>query len=433
MMRRPPLVVLVFVLVLATREDAAVFPCDEPGVLAALAAGGGPHSFSCGGPTTIVTSAELLAAKSVVLDGGGLLTLSGGHAHRVIRIDRGTGFGPDVTLRGLSLRDGSAPGSFPFGGCIYAETYHLTLEDVEIFGCEALSGGGVYAESYFTTVIDSTIRGNRGVGIRSRGGTNLITRSRILDNVGDGVTTGPGTVGAVITITDSTIAGNVGAGIYVLYFGTLSLSRSTISHNGDGGLLFGGGAGTIEDSTFVANLPVAMIFGQPLDPASDVHIRRSTVIGNAGMQPSAVFVAPDPPPGPHVDSYDVIFEDSILVGGCVRNSSDGGNIVTVGCSYSPGADQLVSKDALHLGKLGPHGGPTWTVPLGAASVAIDAAPGCTSATDQRGIARPFGAACDVGAFEWDGPAPGEVPALPSAAAAVLALACAALGARALRR
>ena len=56
-------------------------------------------------------------------------------------------------------------------------------------------------------------------------------------------------------------------------------------------------------------------------------------------------------------------------------------------------------DAL-IGPLADNGGPTWTHALQPASPAIDAADDAACpATDQRGVARPQGADCDVGAFE----------------------------------
>jgi len=53
-----------------------------------------------------------------------------------------------------------------------------------------------------------------------------------------------------------------------------------------------------------------------------------------------------------------------------------------------------------IGALADNGGPTETRALLAGSPAIDAgdAEGCPKA-DQRGVARPQGAACDIGAFE----------------------------------
>ncbi|HET6865942.1 MAG TPA: fibronectin type III domain-containing protein, partial [Solirubrobacteraceae bacterium] len=52
-----------------------------------------------------------------------------------------------------------------------------------------------------------------------------------------------------------------------------------------------------------------------------------------------------------------------------------------------------------LGPLQGNGGPTPTMALGAGSAAIDRGAGCAS-TDQRGLTRPVGAACDIGAYEF---------------------------------
>jgi hypothetical protein len=54
-----------------------------------------------------------------------------------------------------------------------------------------------------------------------------------------------------------------------------------------------------------------------------------------------------------------------------------------------------------LGTLGNYGGPTLTIPLLIGSPAIDAADSVSCpATDQRGLPRPYGPACDIGAFEY---------------------------------
>ncbi len=71
------------------------------------------------------------------------------------------------------------------------------------------------------------------------------------------------------------------------------------------------------------------------------------------------------------------------------------------CNLAPGLGDLVSTDP-RLGPLADNGGPTETHALLAGSPAIDAgSDDCPPpATDQRGVARPDGAACDIGAFEW---------------------------------
>lgn len=62
-----------------------------------------------------------------------------------------------------------------------------------------------------------------------------------------------------------------------------------------------------------------------------------------------------------------------------------------------------------LGALGDHGGPTRTVTLLAGSPALDAADGSSCPPlDQRGVGRPVGAACDLGAVEIEGYLPPEV-------------------------
>ena len=63
----------------------------------------------------------------------------------------------------------------------------------------------------------------------------------------------------------------------------------------------------------------------------------------------------------------------------------------------------VSPNSLKLGPLADNGGPTQTHALGQGSVAIDAAAGSCLINDQRGVHRPQGADCDVGAYEYEGP------------------------------
>ena len=69
---------------------------------------------------------------------------------------------------------------------------------------------------------------------------------------------------------------------------------------------------------------------------------------------------------------------------------------------SCGAD--LSGDPL-LGPLADHGGPTHTMALLPGSPALNAgdASTCPAATDQRGVARPQGAGCDLGAYEQELP------------------------------
>jgi hypothetical protein len=57
-----------------------------------------------------------------------------------------------------------------------------------------------------------------------------------------------------------------------------------------------------------------------------------------------------------------------------------------------------------LGPLQDNGGPTWTHALLPGSPALDVGdPAQCPATDQRGVPRPQGAGCDIGAFELEQP------------------------------
>ncbi len=85
--------------------------------------------------------------------------------------------------------------------------------------------------------------------------------------------------------------------------------------------------------------------------------------------------------------------------GTTGNVVSGGDNLVQDDSCSPAASDLVGANA-QLGPLADNGGPTQTHALLPGSLAIDAANDalCPS-TDQRGIERPQGAHCDIGAYE----------------------------------
>jgi hypothetical protein len=82
--------------------------------------------------------------------------------------------------------------------------------------------------------------------------------------------------------------------------------------------------------------------------------------------------------------------------------ADGGYNVESGTSCGFTNATSKTNTPANLGSLAANGGPTMTMALVAGSAAIDAIPtgvtGC-GGTDQRGVARPQGNGCDIGAFE----------------------------------
>jgi len=142
-----------------------------------------------------------------------------------------------------------------------------------------------------------------------------------------------------------------------------------------------------------------------------------------------------------------VFNDNILENSIIANALSSSShcfgtfIVSLGHNLADDAScgltatgDLVVADA-KLGPLADNGGPTETHALLTTSAAIDAAsPGCPPpATDQRGVLRPQGAACDIGAFEVELAAP--IPALTpfGRAAFVILLFAAMIGALRVRR
>jgi hypothetical protein len=101
--------------------------------------------------------------------------------------------------------------------------------------------------------------------------------------------------------------------------------------------------------------------------------------------------------------------ENSIVGSCINPAgavapSGGGNVESPGetCSFNDSTDQVnVSVFDLALEALDDNGGATETHALLPGSAAINAGtPNCPPpSTDQRGVTRPQGAACDTGAYE----------------------------------
>ncbi|HEX2996515.1 MAG TPA: choice-of-anchor Q domain-containing protein [Anaerolineales bacterium] len=118
-------------------------------------------------------------------------------------------------------------------------------------------------------------------------------------------------------------------------------------------------------------------------------ILQNTILwGNTAPDGSQVFDN-----GGQVGCNPVTINDSVVQGGCPA-----GSICT----------NIITTDPL-LGVLGDYGGSTQTIPLNAGSSAIDTGDDAACpATDQRGVARPQGSHCDIGAYEADSSVVGPV-------------------------
>lgn len=260
----------------------------------------------------------------------------------------------------------------------------------------------------------------RGGGIFNEDGTLSVTDCIISDN------TSPGTGGGIkstgtTTVTNSTISGNSsgfsGGGIDMT--GTMTISNSTISGNSSG--TDGGGASNIggtlleiTNSTISGNLAArhgAGLSGNGLTKLNNVTVTNNTADNdNDGTGDGGGIAA----------FGGFILKNTLLAGNTDRGgqapdcslasiSSNGHNLVgnVTGCGFPAFAGNLdlvgtgVSPINPTLGLLQDNGGPTQTHALLPGSPAINAGTndGCPP-TDQRGITRPQGGTCDIGAFEF---------------------------------
>lgn len=323
----------------------------------------------------------LTTGEELELTGSGAVTIHGAGARatvidalagaRVLKLE-----GPDVTIEGVAITGGLAgPEVTEFagdgGGILVVSSKSLTLNQVAVRGNSAiLNGGGIAAppESGVTTavtIVGSTISGNKVSG---------------------------------------GIAEGMGGGVYVL--GDLTVTNSTIAGNSveNPGLNMGGG------------------IQAALDPAdvdgSKAVLLNSTITGNsvAAGGVGGGFTIQNPTPG--VVTV-LTATNTIVAGNTANGATDCGTVATVtsannirgdtSCMFTDAGSKQNTNPL--LGPLADNGGQTDTMALPPNSPAIDAGTnvGCPP-TDQRGIPRPQGTSCDVGAFELAVAPPGPAQA-----------------------
>src|SRR3954469_24380321 len=302
-------------------------------------------------------------ADRTIVDGGGV--------DRVFETDgRASAHLSDMTITG---GDSTAGGSqeIDLGGGILNKG-KITLDRVALVGNLADGGGGMFSIPGTDPVIrDSLIAGNRGYsggGLRLDAGGEItnttITGNTLLTLPPDWPTTKP--VGVVVPTVDE-ISG-WGGGIDNRGGDDVVIVNSTITGNhavkGGGGVATGQGYAPVSEKIALGR----------------VTLRNTIVAGNTS----------------DAGTRDCHVKDQVIASLGHNLDSDGS------CFLTAKGDR--PKSDPRLGRLADNGGPTRTQALPAGSPAIDTggAEGCPKA-DQRGIARPQGAACDIGAFEYIAP------------------------------
>jgi hypothetical protein len=287
------------------------------------------------------------------------------------------------------------------GGIANTITGGLTLNSSQVANSRATNGGGIFSPpGGSVTVNDSSVTGNQAV---QRGGgfatVGPLTLNRTIVRGNTSGSDGGGVVAFSLAITDSEISGNTaggdGGGVGMTD-GTIS--NSTISGNrathGGGVVIERGRAAigntTIGNSTFAVN--------------TSTSNQGAALFTVAGTLANAVAVA----------FHHTIFQEAPGNPGNCFNSppsmltSTGYNIISDSTCPMGAIGDRPNTPAL-LGPLQNNGGPTQTHALLPGSPAIDAFACPPPAADQRGVARPQGPACDIGAFELAFVAPTPTP------------------------
>jgi CSLREA domain-containing protein len=196
--------------------------------------------------------------------------------------------------------------------------------------------------------------------------------------------------------------------------GTLKVTNSTFTLNdataADGGGIYNSGFLTVTNSTFYLNNAAGE--GGGIAHGSDVvpiTVTNSTFSNNSAFQGGGIFNSTS---GGTATLSNAIMANNPTGENCVGPVTDGGYNIDDGttCGFSATNHSQPSTDPkLDVGGLQNNGGPTKTIALLTGSPALNAIPkgqsGCATTTtapittDQRGVKRPQGTRCDIGAYE----------------------------------
>lgn len=318
----------------------------------------------------------------------GDIGVGGDASDNVYHVVTAGGVNSSAVLDGFTITAGYADGSFPHwkGGGIYNDYGSSpALVNLTITGNSANSGGGIYnGNGSNPSLANATISANSAVnggGMATEGSSPALTDVSFNTNSATGAGAGmANNSNSNPTLTNVTFSGNfttLGFGGAMMNSSGSSPILTNVTFNAnsayDGaGLYNSGSSPTLTNVTFSGNTAVRYGGAMYNKLASNVVITNG-IFWNDGLE----FYTTDSSP---------TITDSIVMDGCP--------------DLATACDNVIDADPL-LDPLADNGGFTLTMALGAGSPAIDAG-GISStcaAADQRGIPRPQGAACDMGAYE----------------------------------
>jgi len=357
---------------------------------------------------------------------GGTITFASSLSGETITLGSQLTLDKDVTIDGSALTDRVSVDANNLGRVM--QVYNgvtASLESLRLINGNSSDFGGGIHNAGTLTVNNAILSNNQstqgGAGIFNTGGTLLVTNSSLennhaTNNVGGAISNA---AGGSVEVVNSTLSGNQGlsgGGIDNPNGTTITITGSTLTGNqatdttsGSGGGLNNSGTMTVVNCTLIGNTsrkPGGGIFNM----GGTLTLYNSTLSGNVVVDPVDTF-----------DDYghdlanewsstlhyaNTIIANSSGENACFNNgtiSTNSNNLVTGwdwGCGVSLNDDPL-------LAPLADNGGPTQTMALQEGSPAIDAGDDTicggtlVGGVDQRGVTRPQGSHCDIGAFELE--------------------------------
>ena len=389
------------------------------------------------GAGSVVISGVTIVNGTVVGDGGGIYTYDASLTlvNAIVSSNVATSTPPSTLPPlyggggGVYVRGGSATFSDTrivsntsyYGGGLFLRNGSATLNGGQIAGNTARYGGGVYINQHsvtFTQTGASTIACNSATdiagGVYVGPGHVRFSGAQIVSNTagcsGGGVFVGSGSA----TLSGVRIAGNVASGTASSYGGGgLCLGQGSATLSGGqvisntayqgGGLYNGGGTLTVVNTTVSGNRATegggGLWNGDASLGNSDVStsvLTYTTIASNTSLSGGG---------GVHWTSSTVLLQNTIVAynspGNCNAGPASNGHNLEDGTTCGLSATGDMSNTDPLLGPLSDDNG-TLVHPLLEGSPAIEGGV-CIAgvASDQRGVRRPEGARCDIGAYEWD--------------------------------
>jgi hypothetical protein len=336
-----------------------------------------------------------------------------------------------TVLDGFTITKGYATGTETFGGGLFMVNSSPTLANLIVTDNHSPvgSGGGIFLSTdpghtasspLLTNVTFSLNIAEKGGGLLSQNSNPVLTNvifsnNQATNGAGGGMSTQTATIDdapAYPVLTNVIFSGNMATGGGGMISSKSHTVLTNVTFNGNTANRRGGGMlnelsnPTLTNVTFYGNISYENIGADPRGGGGMMNVASNPILNHVTFSGNdSVIIGGDAMR--NADSSNPVITNSIFWGDLNDEiTSDGTGMTTI--SYSvvqggfAGGTNIVTTDP-KLGALTNNGGFTQTMALGVDSSAINAGDNSVcAASDQRGVTRPQGLVCDIGAYEFDG-------------------------------